>query len=153
MLTELSNPAPGPARGRYADGYALVARTFADQLERGMEVGAALSVYRRGEQVVDLWGGQADASRRAPWQRDTRVALFSVTKGLMAMGLHLLADRGQLDWDAPVAEHWPGFAANGKAAITARMLVNHQAGLPFLDAPLTLAPLDEAHEAREVRDA
>lgn len=153
MSDALSNPAPGLARGRYADGYELVARTFADQLEKGMEVGAALSVYRRGEHVVDLWGGQADVRRGVPWARDTRVVLFSVTKGLMAMALHLLADRGQLDWDAPVADCWPGFAANGKAAITARTLLNHQAGLPYLDTPLTLAQCVDPEQAEVVRRA
>ena len=62
----------------------------------------------------------------------------AVTKGLAAMALTLLADRGALDWDAPVAAAWPGFAAAGKGAITVRTLVNHQAGLLGLDTPLTM---------------
>jgi CubicO group peptidase (beta-lactamase class C family) len=88
---------------------------------------------------VDLWGGLADIDRGAPWQRDTRVVVFSVTKGLAAMALALLADRGRLDWDAPVASYWPGFAQAGKGAITCRTLFNHEAGLAGLDEPITLA--------------
>ena len=63
------------------------------------------------------------------------------------MGLHLLADRGQLDWDAPVASYWPGFAKARKAEITVRVLAKHQAGLPYLDVPLTLAQCADPAEA------
>ncbi len=130
-------PAPAPARGSYADGFEPVARCFAEQLAQS-EIGAAFSVYQRGEPVVDLWGGLADVKTQRPWARDTRVVVFSVTKGLAAMALHLLAGRGRFDWDEPVAERWPGFAAHGKGGISIRTLVNHRAGLPYLDAPLTL---------------
>ncbi len=133
-----SNPAPAPALGGFADGFAPVARQFADHLRDGAEVGAGLTVYQRGRCVVDVWGGQADVARAVPWTRDTRVVVFSVTKGLVAMAFALLADRGQLDWDAPVARHWPGFAAHGKEAITIRTLMNHRAGLIAVDEPLTL---------------
>jgi CubicO group peptidase (beta-lactamase class C family) len=47
-----------------------------------------------------------------------------------------LASRGQLDLDRPVAHYWPEFAAAGKENIPVRMLLNHQAGLPAIDAPL-----------------
>jgi CubicO group peptidase (beta-lactamase class C family) len=132
------NPAPSPAHGTYADGFAPVATTFASALRSGAELGAGVTVYHRGRCVVDLWGGVADVERAAPWKRDTRVVLFSVTKGLAAMALALLADRGQLDWDAPVATHWPEFARAGKGAITLRTLFNHRAGLAGLDEPLTM---------------
>ncbi len=135
-MENLANPAPASCGGSYADGFAPVAEQFARQL--GDEVGAGFAVYRRGVCVVDLWGGRADATTGAPWTRDTRIVVFSVTKGLVAMGLALLADRGQLDWDAPVARYWPGFAANGKAEISVRTLVNHRAGLVGLDAPLLM---------------
>lgn len=111
---------------------------FAEQLARGDELGAGFAVYRRGECVVDLWGGVADARTGAPWRRDSRVVVFSVTKGLAAMAFALLADRGKLDWDAPVAAYWPEFAAGGKEGVTARMLLSHRAGLVLLDEALTL---------------
>ncbi len=137
-MTLLTHAAPAPADGAYAPGFAPVAERFAAQLRDGLEIGAGLAVYQRGQCVVDLWGGHADRERGAAWTRDTRVVVFSVTKGLVAMALHLLVDRGQLDWDAPVARYWPGFAAAGKDAITVRTLVNHRAGLVGLDQPITI---------------
>ncbi|HXZ86338.1 MAG TPA: serine hydrolase domain-containing protein, partial [Myxococcota bacterium] len=92
--------------------------------------------YVDGRPAVDLWGGWADPARSRPWQRDTLVCVFSCTKGMVALCAHLLADRGQLDYDAPVARYWPEFAAAGKAAITVRQLLSHQAGLPLLREPL-----------------
>ncbi len=130
--------APSPAFGSYAEGFAPVARCFADHLTSGAEIGAALSVYHRGVQVVDLWGGLADKAAGRAWERDTRIVVFSVTKGLAAMGMHLLADRGAFDWDEPVAKHWPLFGQRGKQDISIRTLLNHRAGLPYLDVPLTL---------------
>lgn len=132
------NPAPSPALGTYADGFAPVAATFASQLRSGAELGAGVTVYHRGRCVVDLWGGVADVARDVPWERDTRVVLFSVTKGLAAMALNLLADRGALAWDTPVAAYWPEFAQAGKGAVSLRTLFNHRAGLVALDEPVTM---------------
>lgn len=137
-MDALSNPAPAPSAGSYADGFAPVAAQFAAHVRDGAEVGAGLTIYHRGRCVVDVWGGSADVARAQPWARDTRIVVFSVTKGLTAMALALLADRGQLAWDAPVATYWPGFAAHGKAAITVRTLLNHRAGLVGLDERLAL---------------
>ncbi|MCS6902017.1 MAG: serine hydrolase domain-containing protein [Myxococcales bacterium] len=131
MVTLL--PAPAPAHGFYAEGFEPVARTFAMHLARGEELGAAFAAYCQGEAVVDLWGGVADPDTGLPWRQETTCLVFSVTKGLTAMAVHLLADRGKLDWDAPVASVWPGFAAAGKERISLRTLMNHQAGLPVLD--------------------
>lgn len=131
-------PAPAPARGHVAAGFEQVAATFAAQLGRGEETGAGLSVYHRGRHVIDLWGGHADRAAGRSWQRDTRVVVFSVTKGLSAMAFHVLADRGAFDWDGRVADHWPGFAAAGKGDITIRSLLNHSAGLAYLDQKITM---------------
>lgn len=135
----LAHPAPRPAFGSYEPGFERVARVFAEQLESREEIGAALAIHHRGRRVVDVWGGQADVATARPWRRDTRIVVFSVTKGLASMAMNLLVDRGKLDWDAPVATYWPGFARAGKEAITVRTLLNHRGGLAFLDAPLTLA--------------
>ncbi len=134
----LAHPAPWPAQGGYADGFRPVAERFAARLAAGEEIGAGLAVHHRGELVVDLWGGVADVATGRPWRSDTRIVLFSVTKGIAAMALSLLADRGLLEWDAPVATYWPAFAQNGKGAITLRALFGHRGGLAYLDAPLSL---------------
>lgn len=142
-----------PARGSYAEGYAPVARTFAAQLASGAEIGAALSIYRDGRPVVDLWGGWADRERQRPWERDSRIVVFSVTKGFAAMALALLTDRGLLDLDAPVGAYWPGFAREGKEGIDVRTLLGHRAGLPYLDTKLTLDDCVDPARASFVREA
>ncbi|MFO0551346.1 MAG: alpha/beta fold hydrolase [Polyangiaceae bacterium] len=137
--TALANPAPWPARGSYADGFEPVARRFARHLATGQEIGAGFTVFHRGKLVVDLAGGVADTATGRPFDHDTRIVVFSVTKGFAAMALSLLADRGKLDWDAPIAEVWPQFAQAGKGHITARQLFGHRAGLAWLDTQLSLA--------------
>ena len=105
-----------------------VARALARQLRRGRRGGAAVCVYHRGECVVDIWGGAKDAAG-TPWQADTMSVSFSTTKGVTATALHILVDRGLLDYDDPVAKYWPEFAQAGKERITVRHLLCHQAGL------------------------
>jgi len=130
--------APFPAQGTYDEGFASVARTFASQLATS-EVGAGLCVFHRGQCVVDLWGGVADVASGRAWERDTRCVVFSVTKGLAAMAMLLLVDRGRIELDAPVSEYWPGFDRAAKSHITVRALLNHRAGLCALDRTLELA--------------
>ena len=103
--------------------------------ERG-EVGASVCITLRGETVVDLWGGMARPETRTPWAADTISIVFSSTKGATALCAHMLASRGKLDLDAPVAKYWPEFAQSGKEHITVKMILNHQAGLPAVREPL-----------------
>src|SRR5699024_1493565 len=113
-------------------GFDGVRKTFQKHFDDGRQIGAALSVWEGERCLVDLWGGYADRQRRTPWEKDTRIVLFSVTKGFVAMAFHLLADRGLLDWDAPVAHYWPEFAQSGKEHIRVRTLMEHRAGLSAL---------------------
>ena len=104
-------------------------------VERG-EIGASVSLTVEGKTVVDLWGGVADPATGRPWKEDTITVVWSSTKGATAICAHILADRGELDINAPVAKYWPEFAAKGKEAIPVRMLLNHQAGLAAVRQPL-----------------
>jgi CubicO group peptidase (beta-lactamase class C family) len=125
--------------GFLAPGFEEVGDEFARNfVERG-EIGAAVAAYWRGEKVVDLWGGRRVPGSEAPWEEDTLVVVMSGTKGLAAMTLAVANARGWLDYEAPVARYWPGFAQNGKAEITVRQLLGHEAGLVLLDEPLTIA--------------
>jgi len=102
-----------------------------DPLRRQIEVnkgGAALCVYHRGKKVVDLWGGVRDESGR-PWSASTMSPSFSTTKGVASTLVHMMADRGLLDYDERVAHYWPEFAQAGKAEITLRQVLSHQSGL------------------------
>ncbi len=95
---------------------------------RELPGGAAVCVYHHGERVVDIWGGERDRKGR-PWQRDTLSPSFSTTKGVASTLLHVYADRGLIDYDDRVADHWPEFAQAGKHRITVRQVLAHQSGL------------------------
>ncbi|MGI5436772.1 serine hydrolase domain-containing protein [Streptomyces shenzhenensis] len=127
--------------GEVAAGFEPVREAFAANFAQHGDIGAAVCVYQYGRPVVDLWGGVADPETGRPWTRDTLQLVYSATKGATATAVHMLAERGALDLDAPVAKYWPEFAANGKADIPVRWLLSHQAGLITLDQPV---PLDEA---------
>jgi CubicO group peptidase (beta-lactamase class C family) len=109
-------------------------RNFTERGERG----AACAIYVRGTKVVDLWGGVADHTTGRPWTRDTISLIWSATKGPAAMCVQLLAQRGEIDLDLPVAHYWPEIAQNGKGEITVRMILSHRAGVPVIDAPLSV---------------
>ena len=124
--------------GSVKPGFEPVETAFRENFERRGEVGASACAWFEGERVVDLWGGLADRESGRPWDEDTLAITFSVTKGLVALCLLMLADRGKLDYDRPVANYWPEFGANGKQAITVRDLLNHRAGLAIVDESLPL---------------
>jgi CubicO group peptidase (beta-lactamase class C family) len=110
--------------------------------------GAAFCASVRGEMVVDLWCGQAEAGR--PWERDTAAALFSSTKGMTAACIALLHDRGELDVDEPVARCWPDFAAEGKGELTIRQVLSHTCGITEVPGYLDLMGLDgSGHDDHE----
>ncbi|MEE8556298.1 MAG: serine hydrolase domain-containing protein [Myxococcota bacterium] len=114
-------------RGEIHPDFWGVARALERQV-RGAGGGAAVCVYFRGQPVVDIWAGTRDEEGR-PWEHETMAMSFSTSKGVTATALHRLADRGLLDYDDPVAKYWPEFDQNGKAPITIRHLLSHQAGL------------------------
>lgn len=115
--------------GTCAPGFEAVRDAFAANFDQGNELGASACVTLRGETVVDLWGGDRDQDG-TPWERDTIVNVWSTTKTMAATTLLVLADRGDLDLDAPIARYWPEFAANGKDQITMAQVMGHTAGLP-----------------------
>ncbi|MFE7439099.1 serine hydrolase domain-containing protein [Streptomyces chartreusis] len=123
--------------GTAAEGFEPVRDAFVRNFETLGERGAALAVYRDGRKVVDLWAGTKDVDGTEPWQRGTAQVVRSATKGVAAAVLLALWQRGQLDLDAPVAEYWPEFKARGKERVLVRHVLNHRAGLPVLDGPLT----------------
>jgi CubicO group peptidase (beta-lactamase class C family) len=129
--------------GSVARGFEAVRDAFA-QAQASDEGGAQLCVYRDGERVVDLWAGQ-DKVRARPYGEDTITMMMSCTKAAVALCANILAERGLLDFDAPVARYWPEFSANGKAQIRVRELLSHTAGLIGFD-PETGITSDEFFE-------
>jgi CubicO group peptidase (beta-lactamase class C family) len=115
-----------------------VREAFARNFDRHGEIGAACCVYLGGRPVVDLRGGTADPASARPWAEDTLQIVFSATKGVTAICIHLLAERGALDLDAPIAAYWPEFAACGKERIPVGWVLCHKAGLAAVEGDLTL---------------
>jgi CubicO group peptidase (beta-lactamase class C family) len=127
--------------GLVAPGFEEVRAEFNCNFASRGEIGAAVAAYWRGEKVVDLWGGRRTPEGEDPWNEDTMVVVMSTTKGLSAMTLAVANARGWLDYDAPVAQYWPEFAQHGKARVTVRQLLGHEAGLVLLDEQLTIDKL------------
>ena len=126
--------------GTCKPGFEAVRDAFETNFAQGLEVGAAAAVTVDGEFVVDLWGGDAD-TEGTPWQPDTVVNVYSTTKTMAATCMLMLADRGEVDFDAPVAQYWPEFAHNGKEGVLVRHVMAHTAGLPGFNPAITVEQL------------
>ncbi|WP_374575162.1 serine hydrolase domain-containing protein [Phenylobacterium sp.] len=133
----------GVCDARFEKVREVLARNLAD----GEDVGAAFCATLEGETVADIWGGWADEARTRPWSRDTIINVYSTTKTMTALTALLVADRGELDFDAPVARYWPEFAANGKADIKVSHLMSHSAGLSDWAAPIVKEDLYDWEKA------
>ncbi|EXJ86615.1 beta-lactamase [Capronia epimyces CBS 606.96] len=124
-------------------------RTLMQELiESGEEDGASLVINVAGQNVVDLWGGYADAGRTQPWAQDTITNIWSSTKPVAALATLMLVDRQLLDLDAPVAQYWPEFGAEGKAdvdvdvdVVLVKHLLAHTSGLSGWEQPFSVQDL------------
>ncbi|WP_427885605.1 serine hydrolase domain-containing protein [Kribbella sp. GL6] len=123
------------SEGWVEDGFGAVADTFAENFSLFPELGAAVTVYAGGRKVVELWDGEAAPGRA--WSAETVVPVFSCAKGIVSVVVHLLAQEGRLDLDAPIGTYWPSFVAHGKESVSCRMVLGHRAGIPVLDKTLT----------------
>jgi CubicO group peptidase (beta-lactamase class C family) len=123
--------------------------TFDGNLASGADIGASVSVRVADETVVDLWGGYADAAQTKPWEENTIVNVYSTTKTMTALTALLLADRGLIDFAAPVAKYWPEFAAGGKSRVTVAQIMSHSSGLSGWREPVTKQDLYDWHPAVE----
>jgi len=130
--------ADGSVEGFTRDRFAGVRAAFEGNLASGADLGASFAATVEGETVVDLWGGWADEAKTRPWEQDTIVNVYSTTKTMTALTALLLADRGELDFDAPVAKYWPEFAANGKSQVKVSHLMSHASGLSGWKEPITV---------------
>lgn len=119
--------------GHFDQKFAPAIEQFAENIAKNNDVGASFAASIDGEMVVDVWGGHQDEQRTRPWQEDTLVNVWSSTKTVSFLCALVLADRGLLDFDAPVSRYWPEFAANGKENVLVWHFMNHAAGLSGLD--------------------
>ncbi|MFI4974046.1 MAG: serine hydrolase domain-containing protein [Caulobacterales bacterium] len=142
-LGRMDAPVTAPIEGLCPTRFEGVRQAFAANFAQHDDVGASLAVCIDGEMVVDIWGGWTDETRQQAWSRDTIVNTFSSTKTATALCALLLADRGELDVDAPVRKYWPEFSSPD---VTPRHCLAHTAGLPGWDEPLTMDELFEGEK-------
>ena len=124
---------PRNVRGAADPNFVGAVRAFSHMFPGRRFGGGALAIYLDGQPVVDVWAGWSDRRGTRRWGADTGAMVFSATKGMASTVIHRLADRGLIDYEAPVAEYWPAFAANGKARVTVRDVMRHRAGLSQLN--------------------
>ncbi|XP_072025302.1 beta-lactamase domain-containing protein 2-like [Amphiura filiformis] len=136
--------------GTVQSGFEEVLEAFRANFENGdvepREGGSAFAAYYKGKQVVNIWGGYADYESSQPWRHDSMAIVFSVTKGMAALCMAMLVDRGYLDYDQKVVHYWPEFGQNGKENITVKQLLHHEAGLAFIDTPITIDLMMNYHK-------
>ena len=124
--------------GHIKPGFELLLEAFSRNFNEFGDVGAACTVYHRGNCVADLWGGLADETSGRPWEENTIALVFSAAKGPTATCINRLAEQGLLDVDVPLASYWPEFGCNGKEEITTRQVLSHRAGLAAVEGELSL---------------
>jgi CubicO group peptidase (beta-lactamase class C family) len=117
---------------RMTDAAARTQRLLDELVAEGTELGLQVAAYVDGRLALDAWAGVADEATGRPVDGNTLFTVFSTTKGLVATSIHMLVDRGKLDYDAPIADYWPEFGARGKGRVTLRHALSHQAGIPQL---------------------
>src|SRR5215471_6793278 len=127
--------------GKCEPRFEAVRGALAQYLDSGEELGASLVVDIDGDLVVDMWGGFCDQARTAPWTERTITNVWSSTKAVTSLAALMLADRGELDVEAPVARYWPEFAAAGKEGVLVRHLMSHSSGVSGLEQPAAVADL------------
>jgi len=137
-------------QGTVEDGFGAVADAFAQNFAQRGELGAAFALYVDGRPQVDIWAGIADKASERPWTDETLQLVFSTTKGAAAVCVARLVEAGLVSYDDPVCAHWPEFAANGKESVTVGQMMSHQAGVPYVDEPLSF---DQIMDVAPVVDA
>ena len=129
--------------GAFDETFKPIVDSFEKQYELGLDIGSSLAVTCEGELVVDIWAGSRDKAQTLPWEEDTIVNVFSSTKNATSLCAFVLADRGQLDFFAPVSKYWPEFSQNGKEDVLVSHIMSHSAGLPGWDEPVSVTDIHD----------
>jgi CubicO group peptidase (beta-lactamase class C family) len=135
--------APFEIHGFCNERFRPLEKAFRTNFEEGLEVGSSLGVTWRGELVVDLWGGWANAKKTRRWRKNTIVPVMSVTKIMLLLCVLRLIDQGRLRLDEPICRYWPAFGQGGKDKVTVRDFITHQGGVPGFAPPIDVRDLPD----------
>jgi CubicO group peptidase (beta-lactamase class C family) len=131
-----------------------VSELLAKQIAEKRHIGVQVCAYQNGIKVVDTCEGKMGVNSPRPVQPDTLFLSFSTTKGVAATAIHMLADRGLLDYDSPVTRYWPEFGKKGKDKVTVAQALSHQAGIHALPSPFKIELFTDWNEGlRYVEEA
>ncbi|RIB03587.1 beta-lactamase/transpeptidase-like protein [Gigaspora rosea] len=137
-------------QGYVAPEFIDVKKAFIKNFEDGSEVGSSIAAYYNGKLVVDLYGGYADLETMREYNKDTLQLVFSSTKALTSIMIAYLVDRGLLNYDEKISKYWPEFAQGNKENVTLLDLVNHRAGVTYLDTQLTKSELEDLDKLAKI---
>ena len=127
-----------------------IRQVYKDNFDNGLDIGSSLAITCEGNTVVDIWGGHRDIAQTLPWEEHTIVNVFSSTKNMTSLCAFLLADKGELDFFAPVSRYWPEFAANNKSEILISHVMSHSSGLSGWQEPITTQDLNDWEKCCEL---
>lgn len=114
------------------------ARVFEENFSEHGELGASVSVWQAGKEILGLARGYADRDRTIAWSCRTPVLIWSATKGLAAACVLHCLQQSDFPPTTAVAAFWPEFAQGGKGGVTVAQLLSHQAGLAALSADVSV---------------
>ncbi|KAF0540864.1 beta-lactamase/transpeptidase-like protein [Gigaspora margarita] len=137
-------------QGYVASEFIDVKKAFIKNFEAGGEVGSSIAAYYNGELVVDLQGGYADLEIKREYDKDTLQFVFSSTKVMTSIMIAYLVDRGLLNYNEKISTYWPEFAQGNKENATLLDLVNHRAGVTYLDKRLTKSELENLDKLAKI---
>ncbi|OBZ86126.1 Beta-lactamase domain-containing protein 2 [Choanephora cucurbitarum] len=134
-----SIPVNGFADEQFKDTYDV----FLDNIKKGYDIGAGLSVYVDGREVIHLQAGWQDPTKRIEYTDNTLQIVFSSSKAFSSIVVAQLVEKGLLSYDEKIATYWPEFAQGNKENVTLSDLMRHMAGVGALDRPLSLADVKD----------
>ncbi|PAV56239.1 hypothetical protein WR25_15686 isoform B [Diploscapter pachys] len=141
-------------RGYSDKRFQKVVEVFSSNFASGYErEGAALTIYHRGKQVVNIWGGYADRSAGRKWTANTITPVFSATKAIASLVIAVLVDRGVLKYEDRVVKYWPEYGANGKENTTIEDVLTHKAGIPYLKEQILIEDIQSGQILNKVASA
>ncbi|MBL9129663.1 MAG: beta-lactamase family protein [Verrucomicrobiaceae bacterium] len=122
---------------------------FEENFRSRWDLGASVSIWEHGCEVLSLGQGHCDRARTRTWNADTLVPVWSATKGPAAVCALMALAEADLPLDCPVAEVWPEFVGGGKADMRFLHLFTHTAGLCALDERVPIYNYEAVIEALE----